>query len=77
MNRPTQDFLRSLAKGSRVNVDQGKAGIVTAKVTKVTDKLIFVKFGKELRRFTLEDGGTFQAPSSSKAWLIPLEVEND
>ncbi|MEH6483055.1 MULTISPECIES: hypothetical protein [Pseudomonas] len=72
MNRPAQDFLQSLERGSRVIVDQGQNGQVTGKVSKVTEKLIFVRLGKELRRFTREDGGTFQSPSSSKAWLMPF-----
>ncbi|CAE6906334.1 conserved protein of unknown function [Pseudomonas marincola] len=74
MNRPTQDFLQSLERGSRVIVDQGQNGQVTGKVSKITEKLIFVRLGKELRRFTREDGGTFQAPSPSRSWLLPVEA---
>lgn len=75
MTRPTPEFLASLAKGDRLLIDQGANGIVRGRVTRITPMLIWVRFGKELRRFTKEDGGTFQAPCASRSWLMPLEAK--
>lgn len=74
MHKPSPEFLASLAEGDRLLIDQGANGIVRGKVTRITAQLIFVRFGKETRRFAKADGGTFQAPCASRSWLMPLEA---
>lgn len=74
--RPTPEFLSTLIKGQRVIVDNGAAGRVMGRIADITPKLIIVRMGTEKRRFLRADGGTFQAPSMSKSWLLPLEDDN-
>ena len=74
MPKPSREFIASLEVGTAVNIDNGSAGIVRAKVTRMTDKVLFIRYGKETRRFSKADGGTLNSPSSSKAWLAPVEV---
>ena len=73
--KPEKEWLDSLIKGQRVIVDNGAAGRVMGRVADITPKLIIVRMGTEKRRFLRADGGTFQAPSMSKSWLLPLEAE--
>ena len=75
MPKPSREFIASLEVGSSVNIDNGSAGFVRAKVTRMTDKVLFIRYGKETRRFSKADGGTLNSPSSSKAWLAPVEVQ--
>lgn len=46
------------------------------RIADITPKLFIVRMGKERRRFLRADGGTFQAPSMSKSWLLPMEADN-
>ena len=73
--KPEKEWLDSLIKGQLVIVDNGAAGRVMGRVADITPKLIIVRMGAEKRRFLRADGGTFQAPSMSKSWLLPLEAE--
>lgn len=73
--KPEKEWLDSLIKGQRVIVDNGAAGRVMGRVADITPKLIIVRMGAEKRRFLRADGGTFQAPSMSKSWLMPMEAE--
>ncbi|QJP08379.1 hypothetical protein [Pseudomonas multiresinivorans] len=69
-----REFLDSLTVGDRVNIDMGSRGLVPAKIIKSSPGLLHVKFGSEVRRFVRKDGGTLYSPSSSKSWLVPMEV---
>lgn len=73
--KPEKAWLDSLITGQSLLVNNGAAGTVVGRVSRITDKLIFVRIGKELRRFTRADGGTFQSPTMSKSWLMPMEAE--
>ena len=73
--KPEKEWLDSLIKGQRVIVDNGAAGRVMGRVADIMPKLIIVRMGAEKRRFLRADGGTFQAPSMSKSWLMPMEAE--
>lgn len=66
-------FLDSLSVGTPVRIDMGARGAVEARISAVYPKQIHAKFGREVRRFSREDGGTFQAPTNSKSWLMPVE----
>ena len=73
--KPEKEWLDSLIKGQLVIVDNGAAGRIMGRVADITPKLIIGRMGAEKRRFLRADGGTFQAPSMSKSWLLPLEAE--
>ncbi len=68
-------WLNSLEIGQPIAIDNGKMGIQKAKVYKLTPQQVQVKFGREVRKFSRHDGGTFQAPTASKSWLV--QVRND
>lgn len=74
--RPKPEFLASLVKGQSVIVDNGAAGRCVGRIADITPKLFIVRMGKEKRRFLRADGGTFQAPTASKSWLLPMEADN-
>lgn len=76
MTKPSKEFLDSLVKGQSVIIDNGSAGRVMGRIADITPKLFIVRMGKERRRFLRADGGTFQAPSMSKSWLLPMEADN-
>lgn len=69
-----REFLDSLTVGDRVNIDMGARGMVQARIVKSSSCLLHAKFGAEVRRFVRKDGGTLYSPSSSKSWLVPVEV---
>lgn len=72
--RPTKTFLDSLVCGQLVRISR-IGGDVTGRVSAIKPRLIFVRIGKEVRRFLRDDGGAFQSPSlASKSYLLPLEV---
>lgn len=68
-----REFLSSLTVGAHVRIDMGSRGTIPARVSAVYPQQIHAKFGREVRRFSREDGGTFQAPTNSKSWLMPAE----
>lgn len=68
-----REFLAGLTVGAPVRIYMGSRGTIPARVTAIHRKVINVKFGREMRRFSREDGGTFQAPTNSKSWLMPVE----
>lgn len=68
-----REFLAGLTVGAPVRIDMGSRGTIPARVSAVHRKVVDVKFGREKRRFSLEDGGTFRAPTNSKSWLLPAE----
>lgn len=68
-----REFLAGLTVGAPVRIDMGARGTVPAHISAIYPKQIHAKFGREVRRFNREDGGTFQAPTNSKSWLLPAE----
>lgn len=74
--RPSAEFLAGLVRGQSVIVDNGAAGRCVGRVVDIKPKLFIVRMGKEKRRFLREDGGTFQAPTMSKSWILPMEADN-
>ena len=66
-------WLNSLAVGHRLMVNNGTAGTVPGRVSRITEKLIYVRIGSELRRFTRNDGCTFKPIGMTKSWLMPME----
>lgn len=71
--RPTKAFLESLTCGQLVRVSR-IGGDVTGRVSAIKPRLVYVRIGKETRRFMREDGGAFQSPSlASKSYLLPIK----
>lgn len=68
-----RQFLDGLQAGSPVRIEMGARGVVLARIIAIYPRQIHAKFGREVRRFSREDGGTFQAPTHSKSWLMPVE----
>lgn len=69
---PSKEFLDSLIVGQTVRVTR-HTGDVTGRIAAIKPRLIFVRIGKETRRFMREDGGAFQSPNlASKSYLLPL-----
>lgn len=74
--RPTKEFLAGLVVGQSVRVTR-HTGDVIGRISAITHRLLFVRIGKENRRFLRQDGGTFQAPDpASRSWILPIEEES-
>lgn len=74
--RPTKEFLAGLVRGQTVRVTRHN-GDVTGRISDLKPRLIFVRIGKEIRRFLRQDGGTFQVPDpASRSWILPIEEES-